>query len=43
MENINQLIKKVKSLPNCRVQEPTELPIIDKNKNMLPGDLKRIL
>ncbi|MES5939216.1 MULTISPECIES: SMI1/KNR4 family protein [unclassified Bacillus cereus group] len=40
MENINQLIKKVKSLPNCRVQEPTELPIIDKDKHMLPGDLK---
>ncbi|MEC3035028.1 SMI1/KNR4 family protein, partial [Bacillus thuringiensis] len=37
MENINQLIKKVKSLPNCRVQEPTELPLIDKNKHMLPG------
>lgn len=40
MENINHLIKKVKALPNCRVHEPTELPIIDENKHILPDDLK---
>lgn len=40
MENINQLIKKVKSLPNCRVHEPRDLPIIDINKHILPDDLK---
>lgn len=40
MTKIDQLIKQVKSLPNCRVYESAGLPIIDEMQHVLSDDLK---
>ncbi len=38
--NMKQLIEIIKTLPNCRVHGPTRLPKFDKDKHVLPSDLK---
>lgn len=40
MPDINQLITQIRTLPDCRVQEPTGLPQIDETKHILPDDIK---
>ncbi|WP_114381027.1 SMI1/KNR4 family protein [Paenibacillus prosopidis] len=40
MKNIEELLRQIASLPNCRVSPPTGLPRTDEGYN-LPPDLKR--
>ncbi|CAH2464111.1 MULTISPECIES: SMI1/KNR4 family protein [Bacillus] len=37
---MKRLIEIIKTLPNCRVHEPTKFPEFDKDKHMLPSDVK---
>jgi hypothetical protein len=40
MEEIDELIRHIKSLPNCRISPPIGFPRID-NKHELPPDVRR--
>ncbi|MCC5803750.1 SMI1/KNR4 family protein [Rossellomorea vietnamensis] len=40
MEKIKQLLTQVRTLPHCRIFEPSGIPIIDEEKHILPNDLK---
>lgn len=40
MEKIKRLLTQISTLPQCRIFEPSGLPVIDEEKHILPNDLK---
>ena len=40
MGKVKQLLTQINTLPNCRIFEPSRLPIIDVKKHILPNELK---
>ncbi|WP_019636959.1 SMI1/KNR4 family protein [Paenibacillus fonticola] len=39
MEKIKQILTQIKTIPHCRIFEPTGLPVINEARHILPSDL----